>query len=224
MARDITDPETKLERLEAAAGPRDRSRRSPRTRRRSASRADWRIGALGSGSDYTPFLQHLGVPSLNLGFGGEDSDGIYHSIYDDFYFFTHFLDTDFAYGRALAQTAGTAVIRLADADLLPFEFTNLADTVRTYVEELQMLLKKKREESYASAIAQIDDGVFAAINDPRRPRAVAEDGAGAAGARLRADLDASIETLTRRRWRSTKRARLPPKKPRGARGACARST
>ena len=62
-------------------------------------------------------------PSLNLAFGGLDDDGIYHSIYDDFYHFTKFLDTDFAYGRALAQTVGTAVIRLADADVLPFEFT-----------------------------------------------------------------------------------------------------
>src|SRR5262249_57379326 len=74
------------------------------------SRADWRIAALGSGSDYTPFLQHLGIPSLNIAYGGEDSHGIYHSIYDDFYFYTHFLDTDFAYGRTLAQTIGTAVI------------------------------------------------------------------------------------------------------------------
>ena len=74
---------------------------------------DLPIGALGSGSDFTPFLQHLGVAALNLGFGGEDDGGIYHSIYDDFYFYTRFLDTDFAYGRALAQTVGTAVIRLA---------------------------------------------------------------------------------------------------------------
>ena len=92
------------------------------------SRADLRIGALGSGSDFTPFLQHPGMPSLNIGFGGEDDSGIYHSIYDDFYFYTHFLDTDFVYGRALAQTAGTAVIRLADADVLPFQYGNLVDT------------------------------------------------------------------------------------------------
>ena len=98
------------------------------------SRADLRIGALGSGSDYSPFLQHAGIPSLNLSFGGlDESDGIYHSIYDDYYHFTKFLDTDFAYGRALAQTVGTAVIRLADADVMPFQFTHLADTAQTYV-------------------------------------------------------------------------------------------
>ena len=93
-------------------------------------RPDLRIGALGSGSDYTVFVDHLGIASLNLGFGGEDGGGIYHSIYDDFYWYTHFSDGDFVYGRALAQTVGTAVMRLADADLLPYDFTNFADTVR----------------------------------------------------------------------------------------------
>jgi len=123
VARDIDDPETKesvWKRMQARAlvgtapGPRAEVR----------SRVDLRIGALGSGSDYSPFLQHAGIPSLNLSFAGlDESDGIYHSIYDDYYHFTKFLDTDFAYGRALAQTVGTAVIRLADADVMPFQFT-----------------------------------------------------------------------------------------------------
>jgi N-acetylated-alpha-linked acidic dipeptidase len=168
VARDITDPETQLtvwKRQHARAI----DRAKPEDKEKVRARADWRIGALGSGSDYTPFLQHLGIPSLNLGYGGEDSHGIYHSIYDDFYFYTHFLDTDFAYGRALAQTAGTAVIRLADADILPFQYSNLADTVRSYDEELQQLLKKKRDEA-RERNREIEDGVFAAINDPRRPR------------------------------------------------------
>ena len=169
VARDITDPETHLtvwQRHQARAI----DRAKPEDKEKVRARADWRIGALGSGSDYTPFLQHLGIPSLNISYGGEDSAGIYHSVYDDFYFYTHFLDTDFAYGRTLAQTAGTAVIRLADADILPFHYSNLADTVRTYDEELQLLLKKKRDE-VRERNREIEDGVFAAINDPRRPRA-----------------------------------------------------
>ncbi len=106
---------------------------------------------------------------MNLGFGGLDtSDGVYHSIYDDYYHFTKFLDTDFAYGRTLAQVAGTTMIRLADADLLPFEFTNLADTVQTYVKELEALLKTQQDE-VRERNTQIEEGVFAAINDPRRP-------------------------------------------------------
>jgi len=132
------------------------------------TRADLRIAALGSGSDYTPFLQHSGVPTLALGFGGLDDDGIYHSIYDSFYHFTQFHDTDFVYGRALAQTVGTAVVRLADAELLPFEFTNVADTVRTYIKDVQTLLKTRQDEVREQNL-RLTDGVFAAINDPRRP-------------------------------------------------------
>ena len=81
------------------------------------------IAALGSGSDYTPFLQHLGIASLNLGFGGEGDYGQYHSIYDSFDHYTRFMDPDFAYGVALAKVAGRAVLRLSEADMLPFEFS-----------------------------------------------------------------------------------------------------
>jgi N-acetylated-alpha-linked acidic dipeptidase len=168
VARDIQDPETHLtvwRRKQAKAI----DEAKPEEKEKVRSRADWRIGALGSGSDFTPFLQHLGVPTLNIGYGGEDDSGIYHSIYDDFYFYTHFLDTDFAYGRTLAQTGGTAIIRLADADILPFQYGNLVDTVRTYHEELQLLVKKKREE-IAERNREIADGVFAAVNDPRHPQ------------------------------------------------------
>src|SRR6202035_852275 len=115
------------------------------------------------------FLQHAGVASLNLSFGDEDEDGIYHSIYDDFYFFTHFLDTDFAYGRTLAQTVGTAVIRLADSDVLPFEFTDLADTVGKYGKELGDLLKQTQND-IRDRTRQIRAAVSAAIRDPRVPQ------------------------------------------------------
>jgi N-acetylated-alpha-linked acidic dipeptidase len=168
VARDITDPETH-ESVWKRQQARAIERAKPEDKEKVRARADLRIAALGSGSDYTPFLQHLGVPSLNIAYGGEDADGIYHSIYDDFYFYTHFLDTDFTYGRALAQTGGTAIIRLADADILPFHYTNLADTVRTYDEELQLLLKKKRDE-VTERNREITDGVYTATNDPRRPR------------------------------------------------------
>jgi N-acetylated-alpha-linked acidic dipeptidase len=170
VARTITDPETHLtvwQRQQARAI----EQAKPEDKQNVRARADLRIGALGSGSDYTPFLQHLGIASLDITYSGEDENGIYHSIYDDFYFYTHFLDTDFVYGRALAQTAGTAVIRLADADILPFQYSNLTDTVRTYAEELKELLKKKQDE-IRERNREIADGVFAAINDPRRPLAV----------------------------------------------------
>jgi len=130
--------------------------------------ADIRIGALGSGSDYTPFLQHLGIASLNLGFGGEDQSGIYHSIYDDFYWYTHFSDTSFVYGRALAQTAGRMVMRLADADVLPFVYTNLAQTVQRYTEELQQL-RDQRARAIEATNRAIKGGDFAMVSDPEDP-------------------------------------------------------
>ncbi len=168
VARDITDPETMRPVWQRAQAHAVADATSAADKNAARTRKDLHIGALGSGSDYSAFLQHLGVASLDLGYGGEDNDGIYHSIYDDFYFYTHFLDTDFVYGRALAQTIGTAVIRLSDADLLPFEFTNFAETVKTYAKEVQDLLKK-RHDDIAERNREISDGVFAETNDPRRP-------------------------------------------------------
>src|SRR5437879_3924593 len=132
------------------------------------SRPDLGSPALGSGSDYAAFLQHDGVASLNIRFGGEDQGGIYHSIYDDFYWYTHFSDTDFVYGRALAQTRGMAIMRLADADLLPFEFGDFADTVQTYLKELKAL-SQKMQDDIRERNKEIEEGVFKATNDPKRP-------------------------------------------------------
>jgi N-acetylated-alpha-linked acidic dipeptidase len=167
VAKDVNDPETNisvLKRRQAFAI----TRGTPDDRKDARERADLRVGALGSGSDYTPFIQHAGIASINVSFGDEDEDGIYHSIYDDFYFYTHFLDTDFTYGRALAQTVGTAVIRLADADVVPIEFTDFADTVQKYGRELKELLTKKQDE-IRERNRQIADGVFAAMRDPKKP-------------------------------------------------------
>jgi N-acetylated-alpha-linked acidic dipeptidase len=168
VARDVEDPETRLS-VWKRAQARAIATPNPAARTEARSRADLRISALGSGSDYSPFLQHVGIASLNLGFGGQSqSDGVYHSIYDDFYYFSTYIDPDFAYGRALAQTIGTAVVRLADAEVLPFEFTNLADTVQTYLRELQALLRTQQDD-VRERNRQIEEGVFAAIDNPNRP-------------------------------------------------------
>lgn len=132
---------------------------------RSTNPPDLRLFALGSGSDYTPFLQHLGVASLNLGFGGEGEYGQYHSAYDSIHHYTHFMDPGFDYGIALAKTAGRVMLRLANADLLPFEFTALADEVGTYVEELQELAEGMREET-AETNRLLDENAYAAAADP----------------------------------------------------------
>jgi N-acetylated-alpha-linked acidic dipeptidase len=168
VAKSIEDPETKLtvwKRLQLAGIAQTQSAED---RKELRQRADLRIDPIGSGTDYTAFLDHLGIASLNLGYGGEDDQGIYHSIYDDFYWYTHFSDTTFVYGRALAQTIGTSVMRLADAEVLPFDFTDFADTVHKYNQELQKLLADKQEE-IRERNQELDEGAFKAALDPRRP-------------------------------------------------------
>ena len=180
LERDIQDPETKLsvwKRNQARTITNSRGNRgsgrggerdAAEDRKEARERPDLRIPALGSGSDYSAFLQHLGIASLNFGYGGEDQGGIYHSIYDDFYWYTHFSDSDFVYGRALAQTVGTSVMRLADDDVLPFDFTDLADTVQMYAKELKALYKQKQESAKERNL-ELKEGAFQAVSDPRRP-------------------------------------------------------
>ena len=186
VARDIEDPEAKmsedktpgnkmsvwqraqLSKIAKAKSPENPKDDPKELRKELRQRTDLRIDALGSGTDYTAFLDHLGIATLDLGYGDEDEGGIYHSIYDDFYWYTHFSDKDFVYGRALAQTVGTSVMRLADAKVLPFDFVNLADTVEMYTKNLQKLLAAKQEE-IRERNRELDEGVFQATFDPRRP-------------------------------------------------------
>jgi N-acetylated-alpha-linked acidic dipeptidase len=165
VAKDIEDPESKV-----SVWKRQQARfvrtGGPTARREARERGDLRIEALGSGSDFTPFLQHLGIASLNLGYGGSDGGGIYHSIYDDFAWYTRFSDTSFVYGRALAQTVGTMVMRLANADVLPYEFGNLAETARGYVAEVKAL-RDDMAQRIAEKNRQIDDRVFEVTQDPK---------------------------------------------------------
>ena len=166
IARQIQDPEKHM-----TVWQRDRLRDISRAtsaddRRQIRDTADLRIQALGSGSDYSPFLQHLGIASLNIGYGGESGGGIYHSAYDDFYWYTHFADTDFVYGRALAQTGGSAILRMADADVLPFNFTEFADTTQRYIQELQKLATTERD-NIIERNREIQEGVFTATADPK---------------------------------------------------------
>jgi N-acetylated-alpha-linked acidic dipeptidase len=168
VARDIEDPETKMtvwQRLQLSSIAQAKSADDKKELRQ---RADLRIAALGSGTDFTGFLDHLGIATLDLGYGGEDEQGIYHSIYDDFYWYMHFSDYDFVYGRALSQTVGTAVMRLADAEVLPFDFVDFADTIQKYTKELEKLLADKQEE-IRERNQELEEGVFKATLDPRRP-------------------------------------------------------
>ncbi len=176
VARDIDDPEThmtvwqraQLTKIAEAKSEDDPHELPKEVRRKLRQRADLRINALGSGTDFTAFLDHLGIATLDLAYEGEDEQGIYHSIYDDFYWYTHFSDSDFVYGRALAQTVGTSVMRLADAEVLPFDFVNLADTVEMYTKNLEKLLADK-QDGIRERNQELDEGMFKATFDPRRP-------------------------------------------------------
>lgn len=121
---------------------------------------------LGSGSDYTPFLQHLGIASLNIGFGGESQYGQYHSIYDSFDHYKRFMDPTFEYGVALAKVGGRAVLRLANAEVLPFEFKRLTSTVSRYIDEVEALTNSLRMSTEKDN-ALINDGVYTAAWDPK---------------------------------------------------------
>jgi N-acetylated-alpha-linked acidic dipeptidase len=168
VARDIEDPETKLSVFERAKLSKIAEAKSADDRKEIRDRGDLRIGALGSGTDFTGFLDHIGVATLDLAYEGETEQGIYHSIYDDFYWYTHFSDSDFVYGRALSQTVGTAVMRLADAEVLPFDFVDFADTVQKYTKDLQKLLTDKQDE-IRERNRELDEGVFKATLDPKKP-------------------------------------------------------
>jgi N-acetylated-alpha-linked acidic dipeptidase len=167
VAKDVEDPESKV-----SVFKRQQAylllHGTPAQHAEARAGGNLSIGALGSGSDFSAFIDHAGVATINLGFTGEDPSGNYHSIYDDFYWYSHFSDYDFVYGRALAQAAGLAVLRMADSDIMPYEFEGLSHTVAQYIDEVKALLESRRKE--AEEIRQnLNDGVYRAANDPRNP-------------------------------------------------------
>ncbi|HEY7368880.1 MAG TPA: transferrin receptor-like dimerization domain-containing protein [Thermoanaerobaculia bacterium] len=168
VAAEIEDPVKKASVLARVRANRIAQEEKEEERQTLRAEPGLRLYAMGSGSDYTPFLQHLGLASLNLGYGGEDDGGIYHSIYDDFTWYTKFSDGDFVYGRALAQTGSTIVARLANAEVLPFDFGALSSTVRRYVKEVDELAQKQRK-AIEEANRQVEENVAYLAADPRKP-------------------------------------------------------
>ncbi len=167
VIREINDPEKNIPVWQRARLSHIANAKNQEERADIRKRADLTIGALGDGSDYASFLDHAGISALNIGYGGENDANAYHSVYDDFYWYTHFIDTDFSYGRSLAQTGGTTVMRLADADVIPFEYAGMAETIAKYVTELEKQLKDKQEEISEHNL-ELKEGVFTAVADPRK--------------------------------------------------------
>jgi N-acetylated-alpha-linked acidic dipeptidase len=168
VARDVVDPEKKIsvaERLRAYHLVKGSAEDKREARERSGSA----MNALGSGSDYTPFLQHLGIASMDIRYGGEGvNEGVYHSVYDSYDHYNRFGDPNFDYGIALAQTAGRAVLRLANADTLPLDFRAFAETVAKYLKELAKLADDLREETNEKN-RLISEKTYEAVFDPTKP-------------------------------------------------------
>jgi N-acetylated-alpha-linked acidic dipeptidase len=168
VARAIEDPETHMSVYQRSHLYSIAHAGSAEERSEVRNRRDLEVEALGDGSDFTAFQDFAGISTLSVEFGDEDDGTQYHSIYDDFYWYTHFGDKDFAYGRALSQTAGTAIMRLADADIIPVDFVPQAQTIAKYVSDLEKLLKDKQDE-FTERNLELQEGVFKATFDPLRP-------------------------------------------------------
>ena len=167
VAHDVVDPEKQVPVFD-----RWRARRildgSAEERQEARTRTDMRIAALGSGSDYTPFLQHLGIASLDIRYGGEgETEGVYHSIYDSFDHYTRFGDPGFNYATALAMTAGRAILRFANADYLPLSVSNFSDTMGRYVVEVVKLNNDERE-AIGEKNRRIDENTYDLGTDPTK--------------------------------------------------------
>lgn len=147
VGRDVKDPETGVSLAERRKSQAATSAANAKAKKEILARKTSAIGALGSGSDYTVFIDHIGIPSLNVGFGGEDGAGVYHSVYDSYDHYRKFIDPKLDYGVALSKTAGRMVLRMANADVLPFDFKPFHRTVNTYLNEINTLLDNMREET-----------------------------------------------------------------------------
>jgi N-acetylated-alpha-linked acidic dipeptidase len=166
IARAVWDPQTHISVFDRKRN-RDILNAAPARRKELMNVKTMSIGALGSGSDYSPFIQHLGVPSLNLGFGGEDAGGEYHSIYDSYDDYRRFKDPTFEYGVALAKVAGRATLRMADAPMLPFDFTALSKKISDYTKEVSTLIDDQRE-STSLENQLLKDSVYSTALDPQK--------------------------------------------------------
>jgi N-acetylated-alpha-linked acidic dipeptidase len=147
ISKTVMDPQTGVTVFERAKASRATSATGTAAKKEAYASTSYPLGAMGSGSDYSSFIQHLGIPSLNIGYGGEGEGGEYHSIYDSYDMYRRFKDPTFIYGVTLAQTAGRVALRLADADALPFDYRVLHTTIKGYISELINNVDQLREKT-----------------------------------------------------------------------------
>jgi N-acetylated-alpha-linked acidic dipeptidase len=168
VSKDVTDPQTGVTVYERKRAAELAEASSTKAKQEILNEKEYHIEAMGSGSDYSSFLQHLGLPALNIGFGGEDAGGEYHSIYDSYDHYSKFKDPGFVYGVALAKTAGRAALRMADAEVLPFDFSRLQKTIAGYMKELSGSVDQLRETTKVEN-ELIKSNVYQLAQDPTKP-------------------------------------------------------
>ena len=168
IAKDVIDPQTNVSVFDRLKARDVVSSNSDKARKENMAKKSMTISALGSGSDYSAFLQYAGIPSLNIYYGGENAGGEYHTAYDSYDYYSRFGDPGFNYGRALSQTIGRAVLRMADANTLPFEFKNLHKTISSYVAEMINMTDQMRE-STAVYNQVISGNNYQLAADPAKP-------------------------------------------------------
>ena len=167
VLKDVNDPETNINVFNRRMAVDMVNATNTKARKELMAKKFYTLGALGSGSDYSPFFQHLGIPSMNLGYGGEDDGGEYHSIYDSYDMYRRFKDPKFEYGVVLAKTCGRITLRFADAELLPFDFRSLYKTISGYLDELIALQEQSRENTLMEN-QMITDKTYILANDPTK--------------------------------------------------------
>lgn len=176
VAASIKDPETGatvLERLKARMmvqgnkpGAKEEAKRVAKL---IAGGGSPPLDALGSGSDYTVFIDHLGIASLNVSYSGEgETNGVYHSAYDSFDHYSRFGDPGLVYGAMLSKTAGRMILRMAEADVLPLRATDFSETVTRYVEEMHKLTDTMRESTDLQH-RMLDEKLYILAADPTHP-------------------------------------------------------
>lgn len=173
VAKDVTDPQTKVNVYERRKAETIINAASLKAKKDIMAKNTLQLDALGSGSDFSVFLQHLAVPSLDLGYGGENSGGEYHSIYDSYDNYVRFKDPGFYYGVTLSQTAGRVALRMANADVLPFDFRHLYTTVNDYTKETIDLLQQTKENTEIEN-QLIKQNLYSVAADPTKTYIVAK--------------------------------------------------
>jgi N-acetylated-alpha-linked acidic dipeptidase len=168
VAKSVTDPQMGVSIFDRRKSNDIINAKTTKAKNELFAKKVFTLGALGSGSDYSPFFQHIGVPSLDIGFGGEDNGGEYHSIYDSYDLFKKFKDPKMEYEVALAQTAGRVTLRFADADVLPFDFRSLQKAIAKYTDEVMAMMDKMREDTKVEN-EMIDKKLYVIANNITNP-------------------------------------------------------